>query len=54
MLVYGREVRFSLSLELPSLELTQQLELVENDAMIVRLVELMELEETKNKAMNTL
>ena len=37
MLVYGREARLSISLEFPTLELAHQLELVEDDAMIVRM-----------------
>ena len=54
MLVYGREARLPISLEFPSLELAHQLELVENDAMTVRMVELMELEEKRSQAMQTL
>ena len=48
MLVYGREARLPISLEFPALELAHQLELIENDAMTVRMVELMELEEKRN------
>lgn len=51
VLVYSREARLSISFEFPSLELTHQLELIEDDSMSVRMVELMELEEKKNKAM---
>ena len=47
MLVYGREARISILLEFPSLELAHQLELIEDDAMIVRMAELMELEEKR-------
>ena len=47
MLVYGREARLPISLEFPSLKLAHQLELVEDDAIIVRMVELMELEEKR-------
>ena len=47
LLVYGREVRLSISLEFPTMELAHQLELVEDDAMIVRMAELMELEEKR-------
>lgn len=54
MLVYGREARLPISLEFPSLELAHQLELIEDDVMSVRMVELMELEEKRNKAMQTL
>ena len=45
MLVYGREARLPISLEFPALELAHQLELMENDAMYVRMENLMELEE---------
>ena len=51
MLVYGREARLSISLEFPALELAHQLELVEYDAMAVRMAELMELEEKRGQAM---
>ena len=47
MLVYGREIRILISIEFPSLELSHQLELSEDDAMIVRMVELMEVEEKR-------
>ena len=48
MLVYGREARIPISLEFPYLELAHQLEIIEDDAMIVRITELMELEEKRN------
>ena len=51
MLVYGREARLPISLEFSALELAHQLELIENDAMTVRMVELMELEEKRSQAM---
>ena len=54
MLVYGREARLSISLEFPTLELDHQLELIEDDAMIVRMAELMEMEEKRSQAMQTL
>lgn len=54
MLVYGREARLPLSLDFPSLELAHQLELEKNDAMTITLVELLELEETKNKSMQVI
>ena len=54
MFLYGREERISISLEFPALELAHQLEKVEDDAMTVRMVELMELEEKRNQAMQTL
>ena len=47
MLVYGREARLSISLDFPALELAHQLELIGHDAMIVRMVELMEKEEKR-------
>lgn len=47
MLVYGREESFSLSFELPSLDLAHQLELLENDALSMRYVEITELEESE-------
>ena len=54
MLIYGWETRLPISLECPSLELAHQLELVENVVIIVRLVEVMELEEKRKQAMRTL
>ena len=45
MLVYGREAKFPILLEFPSLELVHQLELVEDDVVAMRMVELMKLEE---------
>ena len=45
MLVYGREARLPISLEFPTLELAHQLELIEDDAMSIRIAELMELED---------
>ena len=54
MLVYGREARFPISFEFPSLELSHQSELLEDDAMTVEMAELMELEEKRNHAMHTL
>lgn len=54
MLVYGREARLPILLEFPSLELAHQLELIEDDAMSIRMVELMELEENRKKAMQIL
>ena len=51
MLVYGREARLPISLEFPSLELAHQLELEENDSMIIKLAELVELEEKRQQAM---
>ena len=51
MLVYGREARLPISLEFPALELSHQLELIEDDIMSIRIAELMELEEKRNQAM---
>ena len=51
MLVHGREARLPTSLDFPALELAHQLELVEDDAMTVRMAELMELEEKSGQAM---
>ena len=47
MIVYGKEARLPISLEFPSLELSHQLELLEDDAMTVKMEELMELEEKR-------
>lgn len=49
--VYGREARLPISLEFPAFELAHQLELIEDDAMTVRMEKLMELEEKRKKAM---
>lgn len=54
MLVNGREARIPISLEFPTLELAHQLELIENDAMSIRMTYLMELEEKRNQAAKTL
>ena len=54
MLVYGREAWLPISFEFPSLELSHQLELSKDSAMVVRMVELMELEEKRNQALHTL
>lgn len=54
VLVYGREARLPISLEFPSLEVAHQLELVEDNAMSVRMAELMELEEKRSRAIKTL
>lgn len=54
MLVYGRESRLPLSLEFPSLDLAHQLEYLENDALLVRYIELIELEEASEKAKKVL
>ncbi len=48
MLVYAREARLPISLEFPTLEVAHQLELIEDDSMTVRMVELMEMEEKRN------
>jgi hypothetical protein len=54
MLVYGREARLPISLEFPALELAHQLEIAEDDAMSVRMAELMELEEKRDQALHAL
>ncbi len=54
MLVYGKEERFPISFGFPSLELAHQLELIENDVMSIRIIELMKLEEKRNPTMLTL
>ncbi len=54
MVVYGREARLPISLEFLALEKAHQLELIENDAMYVRMVDLMELEEKRHQAIHTL
>ena len=51
MLVYGREARISISLEFLALELAHQLELIEDDDMKVRMVELIDLEEKRSQPM---
>ena len=53
MLVYGRDTKIPISLEFPSLDLGHQLELLEDDAMTVRIVELMELEEIRDQVVHT-
>ena len=54
MLVYGREPRLPMSLKFPSLELSHQLELVEDDDVVIRMAEWMELEEKRQQALETL
>ncbi|XP_059070710.1 uncharacterized protein LOC131860326 [Cryptomeria japonica] len=54
MLVYGREARLLVFLDLPSLDLAHKLELLENDALLVRYAELTELEEVREKAKQAL
>lgn len=52
MLVYGREARLPLSVEIPALEIVRQLEILEDqEPMAVRYAELMELEEMRDKSM---
>ena len=48
MFVYGREARLHISFEFPALKSAHQIELAKDDAMIVRIIELMELEEKIN------
>ena len=54
MLVYEREKRIPISLEFPSLKLAHQLELIEHITMIITMTELMELEEKRHQAIETL
>ena len=54
MLVYGKEARIPISLDFPALELAHQFELIGNDAMSIRMVDLMELEEKRSQEMQTL
>lgn len=52
MLFYGKEARLPLSVELLALDIIHQLEMFEeHDPMSVRYAELMELEESRDKAM---
>ncbi|KAH9291094.1 hypothetical protein KI387_044665, partial [Taxus chinensis] len=53
-LVYGKEAVLPISLDLPALELMKQLELAEFEPMEIRHAELMELEETREHAMQTI
>lgn len=54
MLVYGKEARLHISLEFPTLELAYQLKLIEDDVMSIRMEELMEKEEKRHQAIQTL
>ena len=55
MLVYGKEARLPLSVELPALDLIHQLQMFEEeDLMAIRYAKLMELDEVRRKAMQTL
>lgn len=55
MLVYGKEARLPLSVELLALDIIHQLEMLEEqDPMSIRYVELMELKESRDKAMKVL
>ena len=55
MLVYGKEAQLPLSVELLALDVVHQLQMFEEeDPMVVRYVELMELEETRRKGMETM
>ena len=54
-LVYGKEAKLSIETELPALDLATQLVLFEeDDPMLVRYAQLMELEETRKRAMETM
>ncbi|XP_059076872.1 uncharacterized protein LOC131876102 [Cryptomeria japonica] len=52
MLVYGRKARLTISFELPTLDLANQLDTLEEGPLTVRLAQLFELEETRNDAMS--
>ena len=54
-MVYGREARLSIETELLALDLATQLVLFEEgDPILVRCAQLMELEESRRKAMKTM
>ena len=55
MLVYGKEAQLPLSVELLALDIVHQLQLFEEeDPMAIRYAKLMELEEARRKAMETM
>ena len=55
MLVYGKEARLLLSVELSALDIVHQLQMFEGeDLMSIRYAKLMELEESRRKAMETM
>ncbi|XP_059078062.1 uncharacterized protein LOC131876636 [Cryptomeria japonica] len=49
-LVYGKYALFPMSLEIPTLQLLESMEVAKNGPMAVRLVEIMELEEAREAA----
>ncbi|XP_057852967.2 uncharacterized protein LOC131063195 [Cryptomeria japonica] len=51
MLVYGKEARLPILLEFPALDLSNQLDMIEEEPMSTRLAQLIELEEVRNEAM---
>lgn len=52
MLVYGKEARFPLSVELPTLDIMNQLQFFKDEyPMVVRYAQLMELDETRDTTM---
>ncbi|XP_059066433.1 uncharacterized protein LOC131857742 [Cryptomeria japonica] len=51
VLVYGKEGRLPISVELPILTLIRELEMLQEEPMQIRLVELMELEEVRKQAL---
>lgn len=53
-MVYGKDALFLISLEVPTLQLLKFIEVVENNPMAVRLVEIMELEEARETAFTSL
>lgn len=54
VLIYGKESRLPISIELPTLSSIKELEMMEEDLMEVRLIKLMELGETKRKSLKNL
>lgn len=53
-LVYGKEDRLPISVELPSLDLANQFDMTEEELMTTRLAQLSELEEVRDEAMKKL
>lgn len=50
-LVYSKEEKLYISIDLPTLSLIKELELMEEGPMVVRLVELIELEELRKQTL---
>ncbi|XP_059067528.1 uncharacterized protein LOC131858335 [Cryptomeria japonica] len=49
-MVYGKDALFPTSLEIPALQLLKSMEVAENSPMVIRLAEIMELEEARETA----